>query len=118
MELKTFLEKLLGRDLSDSWECIPVTEESVDLTAIRKISCIDNAHFCNRDRFSNYLFSIVVFHFLEGGIRADYLFCLFVDIPFHPYFSCINAYNAISGNLTYNGALTFAEWFVRSIDSI
>ena len=31
MELKTFLEKLLGRDLSDSWECIPVTEESVEL---------------------------------------------------------------------------------------
>ena len=31
MELKAFLEKLLGRDLSDSWECIPVTEESVEL---------------------------------------------------------------------------------------
>ncbi len=31
MELKAFLEKLLGRNLSDSWECIPVTEESVEL---------------------------------------------------------------------------------------
>ena len=31
MELKAFLEELLGRDLSDSWECIPVTQESVEL---------------------------------------------------------------------------------------
>ena len=31
MELKAFLEELLGRNLNDSWECIPVTEESVEL---------------------------------------------------------------------------------------
>lgn len=29
-ELKSFLEKLLGRSLNDSWDCIPVTAETID----------------------------------------------------------------------------------------
>jgi len=51
-ELKDYLEKLLGRDLSDTWDCIPVTEESI--VALNNVYQTDITHLESKQEYCSY----------------------------------------------------------------
>ena len=92
MELKAFLEELLGRDLSDSWECIPVTQESVELLnkAYRDVNLSAHVDLKQGEEYCVYRY----YYDVKGFPFAD--LCLEYDVKEGETFSKIAGMSTIN----------------------
>ena len=73
-KLKNYLEKMLGRKLSDTWDCIPVMKESIDMVnnAFKDANISESVKIKHGDEYCTYRYYYDVKGFPFANLHLNY----------------------------------------------